>query len=278
MYISESIFSDLNNILASSSSKEDLLHTFHIHYEKIVFDSLKTRYLQKLKKYWLDTTLPLISKTDRCIVIYETRCHPNLEFLIYNLTYFAKEWGLIIYCSKANYNFINDILQHNKFRAILYIVREDEGGKEVRNEYNEFVKSSIFWNSLPCSYIMMCEMDAYLRKPVPDDILLYDYVCCKWPWHSKLAGGGGISFRKVSSMKKICNQYPSLATDIFAQDCWAAEGCIYLNLIYNNTYLVEASHNIDDPIGLHNWWTFIDPVRLSSWMPVYDKYLTICLD
>lgn len=275
MSISESIFSDIHNILASATSREDLLHTFHTHYEKPIFDSLKTRYLSKLKEFWSVTTLPLISNTDRSIVIYETRCHPNLDFLIYNLTYFARGWGLIIYCSKANYNFINNILQHNRFRAILHIVREDEGGKQVRDDYNEFVKSSLFWNSLPCSYILMCEMDAYLRKPVPDDIVIYDYICCNWPWHSLLPGGGGISFRKVDSMKKICKEYPSLTTDIFAQDCWAAEGCIRLNLTYNNTYLVESSHDIKDPIGVHNWWTFINSIKFYDFLPIYEKYLTI---
>jgi hypothetical protein len=274
--MSESLFADSYAILNSSTSRDDVLHKYHILYEQRVFNILRERYLNILKEWWSQYKLPLISETDKCIVLYETRCHLNLEFLIYNLTYFAKGWGLIIYCSKDNYNFINNILDHNKFRAILHIVREDEGGRNVRDEYNEFVKSSIFWNSLPCKYILMCEMDAYLRKCVPDDITTYDYICCNWPWHSDLPGGGGISIRNVSSMKRICNKYPTLSNDIFAQDSWAVEGCNHLNLSYNNTYLVEANHNIIDPIGLHNWWTFINPNE-PIFNHIYDNYLTLVL-
>jgi hypothetical protein len=277
MSISEIIFSNSNEILNSSSSADEALHKFHTLYEQPIFDSLRERYLQKLKSWWYNYDLPIVSSTDRCIVIYETRCHPNLEFLIYNLTYFARGWGLIIYCSKYNHDFINKILNQNKFRAILHIVRDDEGTKSVRDDYNQFTKSYTFWNSLPCKYILMCEMDAYLRKRVPDDITDYDYVCCNWPWHHNLPGGGGISFRKVSSMKRICIEHPQLAKDYFAQDDWAAEGCVSLGLVYNNIYLVEALHSITDPIGFHNWWTFIDVNQISNMSNIYDKYLTLDL-
>ena len=168
-----------------------------------------------------------------------------------------------------------NIIHKNRFRVNLHIVREDEGDKSVRDEYNEFTKSYTFWNSLPCKYVLMCEMDAYLRKKVPDSVTEFDYVCCNWPWHPTLPGGGGISIRNVSSMKKICKEYPHLCNNIFAQDSWAAEGSIALKLSFNNSYLVEADHNIIDPIGFHNWWTFIDPVRLYKMYDLYDKYLTL---
>jgi hypothetical protein len=275
MFISETIFSDSYAILNTASSQDEALHKFHTMYEQPIFNSLRSRYLHKLKDWWNKYELPLVSNTDRCIVIYETRCHANLEFIIYNLTYFAKDWGLIIYCSKANYDYINNILQHNRFRAILQIIRDDEGGKSVRDEYNEFVKLPIFWNSLPCKYVLMCEMDAYLRRHITDDITNFDYVCCKWPWCPNVPGGGGISFRRVSSMKRICDEYPSLAKNIFAQDSWAAEGSIRLNLSFNNTYLVESTHHITNPIGFHNWWTFIKPFEMHNFFSIYDKYLTL---
>jgi hypothetical protein len=272
MFISEYIFKDINKLIDSASSTDDLLHKMHTNYEQPIFDYLRSQHLNYFRKWWHSYILP--SNTENNIVIYETRCHPNLEFLIYNLTYFARNWGLIIYCSKANFNFINNILQHNKNNAVLNIIRDDEGGREVRNEYNEFVKSSKFWDSLNCKYILMCEMDTYLRKKVPNNILDYDYVCCKWPG-TTIPGGGGISFRKVSSMQKICKTYPNLSAEIFAQDYWASEGCIKLNLSYNNTYLVESDRTIIDPIGLHNWWTFIHIVNTESYYYIYDSYLTL---
>jgi len=271
--MSTELFKDANDILQSSCSAEDALHIFHTQYEKRVFDYLKAKYMRQLDGWWKNYSLPLISETDRCIVLYETRCHSNLEFLIYNLTYFAQGWGLIIYCSVANYEFITRILDHNRFKAMLHVVRNDEGGREVRDEYNAFVKSSVFWNSLPCKYVLMCEMDAYLRKPVPDSVIEYDYACCSWPWYKDLPGGGGISIRTVRGMRRICNELPDLSEKHFAQDCWAAEGSVKLGLRWNNTYFVEAAHNIIDPVGFHNWWTFID--ARSACTDRYDKYLTL---
>lgn len=275
MSASLSIFSDCYELIKQVKTKDELLHKYHTYYETPIFDYLRTNYMSQLKSWWDTYTLPIVSETDKCIVIYETRKHPNLEFLIYNLTYFARGWGLIIYCSKENHNYISEILKHNSFRALLYIVRENEGGREVREEYNTFVKSSQFWDSLSCNYILMCEMDGYLRKRVPDDIVNYDYVCCYWPWNNRVSGGGGISFRKVASMKKIATEFPTLTKDYFGQDDWVAEGSLRLNLRCNNSYLVEADHNNIDPIGFHNWWTFINPRNVVYLSNIYDKYLTL---
>lgn len=272
--MSKEIFSDILKIAETATSQDELLHTYHTVYETRIFEYLKSKYLDYFRKWWENYELPLVS-CEKCIVLYETRCHNSLEFLIYNLTYFARGWGLIIYCSKSNYNFIQDILKHNKYKAILHIVREEEGGREVREEYNEFTKREIFWNSLPCKNVLMCEMDGYLKQSLPNNIINFDYVCCLWPWKNDLAGGGGISVRRVSSMKRICKECPFLANEIFAQDSWAAEGCRRLNLSYNNSYLVEAAHSIINAIGFHNWWTFINPLTISKMQHVYDNYLTL---
>lgn len=267
------IFSDCLEIIQSATSSEDLLHKYHVHYQRKIFKYFNDRYLGELKAWWATYTLPV--ETDRSIVLYETRCHENLEFLIYNLTYFARGWGLVIYCSKENHNYITNILKHNRFRATLHIVRDDEGGREVRDEYNEFVKSTVFWNSLPYKYVLMCEMDAYLRKSITNDIENYDYICAIWPWHPELSGGGGISIRNVKSMQKICEKFPALTAEIPAQDFWVAKGCSNLQMSYNNRYFVEADHYNDDPSGFHNWWTFISPEKLVKLYNIYEKYLTL---
>lgn len=275
MTITEYIFSDCHEIIRSATSGEDLLHKYHIHYQKRIFNYLNDRYLGKLKAWWSTYSLPFVSETDRCIFLYEPRCHENLEFVIYNLTYFARGWGLIIYCSKDNYNYIIDILKHNRFRAIVHIIRENQGGIEVRREYNNFVISSTFWNSLPCKYVLMGEMDTYLRKLLPENITNYDYICAKWPWHPDSPGGSGISIRKVEAMKRICRELPTLCTEISDQDFWAAKGCSDLKMSYNNRYFVESDHYNDDPFGFHNWWTFITLDKLVSLHNVYEKYLTL---
>ena len=106
MFISEELFKITNIIKESSISNDDLLHKLHINLEKPIFDYLKSQYLEKFRKWWDTYTLP--SKSKYNIVLYETRCHSNLEFLIYNLTYFAENYGLILYCSEANYDYIKN--------------------------------------------------------------------------------------------------------------------------------------------------------------------------
>lgn len=277
MTITEYIFSDCHNIIRSAISQEDLLDKYHRYYEKKIFSYFKDRYLGQLREWWATYTLPIISETDRCIFLYEPRCHDSLEFLIYNLAYFARGWGLIIYCSKASHTHISNILKHNKFRAILHIVRDDEGGIEARDHYIGLVKSLDFWNSIPCKYLLMCEMDTYLRKSLPSDINKYDYICAKWPWHPHSPGGSGLSIRNVSSMKRICTELPDLHAVIFDQDSWAAEGCKRLNMTFNNSYFVEADHYNTEAVGFHNWWTFISPERLVQLANTYEKYLTLDL-
>lgn len=276
MFESEELFSNAINIYNTATSHADALHKFHTEYEQPIFNLLRSKYLDKLKRWWQTYILPLPS--DKSIVIYETRCHPNLEFLIYNLTYFARGWGLTIFCSDANYTFIKTILGNNSKNADLQVVRKDEGGKEVRDEYNKFTKSIEFWNLFRCSHVLMSEMDSYLRRPIPDTAINYDYICCYWPWHSSLSGGGGISIRNVNAMKSICNTYPTLTDEYFGQDNWAAEGVNRLHLSYNNSLLIEANHGIIDPIGFHNWWTFINPSELYRYYHIYDNYLRLEID
>lgn len=267
------IFNDCYTILRSASSSEDILHKYHFHYQKKIFDYLRAKYLADLRAWWATYTLPIA--TDRYIFFYEPRCHENLEFLIYNLTYFARGWGLIIYCSKENYDYITDILKHNKLRALLFIVRDNQGGPEARNDYNALLMSAEFWNSIPCKYILTGEMDTYLRKALPDDVVNYDYVCAKWPWHPDSPGGSGLSIRRVEAMKQICCEFPTLSTEIPHQDVWVSTGCSRLKLTYNNRYFVEADHHNKDPVGFHNWWTFFDPPKAYIFSDTFEHYLTL---
>ena len=269
-----SILTKSFDLYRTSKSESEYLHNCHITFQQPIYDLLASRYLEKLRTWWDRYTLPMVSETNKAIFIYETRKHTNVEFLIYNLSYFAREYSLIIFCSVENHSFITAILKHNKLRCIVNIVREDEGDASVRDEYNKFAKSAEFWNSVPFEYVLMTEIDTYLRKPLPEELTNYDYVCCEWPWNKTLSGGGGLSFRKVSSMKRILTECPTLQ-EISAHDCWVAAGCEKLQLHCNNTMFVEANHMIKDPIGFHQWWTFLHPSTLMSLLPLYESFVTL---
>ena len=269
------ILSKSFEIYNSSKNHTEYLDACHRTFQQPIYDLLSAKYLDQLRAWWKTYRMPLVTETNKGIVLYETRKNPNLEFFIYNLSYFAKGYGFVIFCSFANYSYITNILGENKYRCILHVIRDDEGGPSVREEYNAFVKSAEFWHVLPFDYVLMAEIDSYLRKPLPKNIETYDYVCCEWPWNKSMYGGGGLSFRKVATMKRIVQEFPNLCNETFPQDCWASAGSKNLEASYNNSYFVEANHSVLDPIGFHQWWTFINPSTLAQMLPVYEKYVTL---
>jgi hypothetical protein len=97
------------------------------------------------------------------------------------------------------------------------------------------------------------ETDCYFRKQVPESIYNYDYVASKWNWLPDEAGGGGLTYRKSSMMKKICD----LGISDQLQDSFASNG---IGILKGKTPTISDlyfSENIysEDCIGVHQWWT-----------------------
>jgi hypothetical protein len=240
--------------------------------EKPIFDYLRAQYLPFLQEWWKTYTLPAATTANRSIVIYETRKHENLEFLIYNSTFYCPNWTLTIYCTHQNYDHICSILAHNKDRAALHIVNEKTGEyTSDRNAYISFMKSRQLWDSIPYEYVLLLEMDAYLLRHVPAT-LTADYYCAPWPWHPDLPGGSGLTIRAVAAMREICAQLPESADAIFDQDYWGGAGIKELKKSFNNSLFIEAGLTIN-PVGVHQWWTFIQPT--PEYIQYYIDYLIL---
>jgi hypothetical protein len=251
---------------APRDNEKTYLHWLRINLEQPIFQHLIDTYLTRLKKWWANYKLPLTSKTNKTIVIYETRILPQLEFHILNTCYFAQGWSLLIYCSAANIGTIRDILGHNKFCAIIHQV---ESTNNDRITYNEFYKSRQFWDTIPGEYALCVEMDSYLRRRLPHDIIeKHDYICSAWPWHVDQPGGGGLSVKRVAAMKRICDELPDFAKMYPDLDGWASHGIKKLGLTYNNSLFTEAAR-LADPYGVHQFWTFYSPDF------DYSKYLEL---
>ncbi len=246
----------LNSAMAGTDAKTHF-HRLRMTLEPIIFNYFIKKYLPTLKVWWQNYKLPLVS--DRAIVIYETRTLPHLEFHILNTCYFARNWSLIIYCSHENIDEIYRILGPNRFRATVRLIEKDD--RSPRDRYISFYKSRQFWESIPATYALCAEIDSYLRKPIPETIRDYDFVCARWPWHSHICGGSGLTIRRVSAMLRICDELPGHAEQYDDLDSWAAYGVKDLGLTYNNTMFMEAAR-IEDPVGLHQWWTFMRPPSL----------------
>lgn len=240
--------------------------------EKPIFDYLRLCYLPFFRNWWKTYTLPAASTAKKSILIYETRQHENLEFLIYNSTYYCPNWTLTIYCTRQNYDYICSILGHNKVHAALHILNEKTGEyTSDRNAYISFMKSAELWTALPFEYVLLLEMDAYLLRHIPAT-LTADYYCAAWPWHLNFPGGSGLTVRNVATMREICERLPESANAIFDQDYWAGAGIQALKKKSDNSLFSEACL-LQNPVGVHQWWTFIQP--MTKYLPFYIDFLTL---
>ncbi len=253
---------DAFETVKEETSLEKVQEHCKIALEKPIFDELRRKYLPFLRTWFANYTLPSYSDTPNILFIYETRCHANLEFILYSSAYFAQGWGLHIICSSSNKDFIVQLLGDKVSNVYIQILSDTVDGYVAnRNSYNEFLKSASFWNSFPESkqWILTVEVDSYLRKSIPiSEMLTYAYCASCWSWKDG-PGGGGITLRSIQAMKDICAQFPTLADEIWPQDCWASEGIHRLGFAYNSTFFMESCLQAD-AIGVHQWWTFCVPL------------------
>jgi hypothetical protein len=239
--------------MESFETEEEYLQQKRVILDPFVLDSLKKLYFPYLKEQWNTKVIPYIS--DKAIIIIERRCHSNLEFLLYNVSYFAPGYAIHIFCSDQNLSYINLIcgsqLKNIHIHSIFDTIGRPEEGKI---EYNNLLKTPEFWNFFKEEHILTIETDSYLLQHIPESIYEYDYVASGWPWLPSEPGGGGLSYRKCSIMKKICELDKSLI-DCPAQDVFASNGIKILGGKYSHKFFTECNI-LENCIGTHQWWTY----------------------
>lgn len=234
---------------------DEQLHRNRVEKEPVIFDVLRRRYLEPLRKWWASYQLPDFKETNKAYLFYEMRDHPNIEFVLYNALCACEGFGLVVYCCGENVERIREVLGHNLDRAEIHVLFEKDIGREVgRKLYNDTLMSLDFWSSFPAEHILICETDAYFCKKLPTDLLNYDYVGYEWPWMPEVAGGGGVSLRKKTAMIRICNE--SKQPPVYGADSWASAGVMELGLTWKNAF--TESDIISEPIAVHQWWSFLD--------------------
>jgi hypothetical protein len=255
-----------------SELTDEKRHEKRIKLEERIFTMLKTKYLDMFKNFWESYSIPRTS--EKCIVIVERRIHPNLEFIIYNAAYFARGWSMAIVCSDTNIDYIREIVK-GKDVHLLEQFKGDPDPKTGKDEYNALLQNASFYMSLPSENLLMMEMDTYLRMPIPDKLLQYDYIAAPYGWDTSMQGGG-LSFRKKSAMINVCMNFKE---KIYPQDIFAYKGIKALN--YSIPPFEEAveyfteSCLYEDPIGFHQWWTYFSLDEQEDDY-FFRQYVTLC--
>ena len=255
----------------SFETEAKYLHQKRLSLDPFIFESLKNLYSPYLKEQWNTKTIPY--KSDKALIIVERRCHPNLEFILHNVSHFAPGYAIHIFCSKVNLSYIKLIcgsqLKNIHVHPIFHTIGTPEEGKI---EYNNLLKTPEFWNFFKEEHILTIETDSYLLQHIPECIYGYDYVASQWPWLASEPGGGGLSYRKCSVMKKICELDKSLI-DCPAQDAFVSNGIKILGGKYSHNFFTECS-NLENAIGTHQWWTYY---HINMPKEIIKHYLTLKL-
>lgn len=218
-------------------------------------------YLQQFEN--LDETYftKISGSTNKHCVIIEPRCHPKLIAVIKNFMYLLQEynWGLIIFHGTDNESYIRSEL--NGWKNVKYVKMNVSNLNPL--QYNKILFSSIFWETLEkikCEHALMFQTDTILLKPNIDDFLHYDYIGA--PWFKKWLdvvdiGNGGLSLRKVKTMKMLTQKYLVFPMN---EDVWFSYVLLEEKKRNNNINLptidVAKQFSVEtifyqDPCGMH---------------------------
>jgi len=214
------------------------------------------KFLHHYKTKFDNEHIQLTTGHNKTAVLIEPRLNPLVELVIKNFMYFLhKDWNLMVICGNKNKDYISH-LSTEIGDIIIYDLQIDN--LTIR-EYNDLCLSKELYNLIPTENMLIFQIDTLLRKPIPDDYLLYAYVGAPWKknvsWFGKTngIGNGGLSLRRKSYMLSIIENYDKKMK--WNEDVIVGTMCKKMNLpmpTYEQAscFAVETVMN-DDSVGIH---------------------------
>ena len=151
-------------------------------------------------------------------IIIENRIVINFEQILKNHIYFLNKnnkdvkWGLQIFHSEGNENFIRNIVDGWENVVLTKLDIEDLDKKS----HTELFKSLDFWESVEGETILNFQIDSLLLREIPENFLQYNFIGAPWskPKEGKFIGNGGLSIRKKSKTIEYLkdDQLPDILT------------------------------------------------------------------
>lgn len=254
--------------------QKETLDRYRCDLEPYIWQHLMIKYGKQLDEFWKTHKFPKKSKYAWTII--ERRCHPNLWFLLRNIAWAGPEFSLYIFCSDENYNFIKSLLG-DKIDTV-HIIKWVKGfatRQEGKDQYAQTFKLAGFYKNIDAEYMIRAEPDTYLRHKVPEYIFTTDFYGAPWAWNLEMPGGGGLHIRKISTMIELCTKANYAGAD--GEDYWLGSKIIeygykYPSLDFRKNVFSE-NFPINDPIGVHQFWTFLDNFEISN-IDKFKEHLT----
>ncbi len=210
--------------------------------------------LSQIKTQLLNYTPSVFNNTNYTAVIIEPRNHKDLEIICKNVMYYLNEsdsdvkWGLKIYHGNKNKEFVNNFTKD--WDVQLENLEVDDLSGIL---YNNMLKTTKFWNTIPTENVLIFQTDTILRRFGIDEFISYNYVGAPWTRYreGKNVGNGGLSFRKKSRMLDITKEFQD--DEITMEDIYF---CKYLKDEDIAPYDIAKKFSVEDvyyknPLGLH---------------------------
>jgi len=131
----------------------------------------------------------------------------------------------------------------------------------------QLMTSPDFYKGINAEYILTFQTDCFFRKKISDEIFVADYYGAPWGWQLKELGGGGITVRNTHRLAELCSKEP-LPEGGCPEDGWINglvkkyEGASVPESI--RYYAFCENFPTPDPIGVHQFWTFIDNFNIQD--------------
>jgi hypothetical protein len=249
----DAIFDD--TILDIRHLNMDEIHERRVKKEALVYGILKAKYGDELERYFLSNAPP--KSGNKCIFIIERRIHPNLVFLLHNIAYFGRDWCIGFICSDVNLDYCKAICgPHTDSIHFLPLFKGSPDRDTARRNYNTLLKSPEFYEGLAHEHLCFVQTDTYFKRHIPNEILEYDYVGAITAWNYNTMVGG-LTFRKKTSMIKICREAPEdYPSEDFHINAGAKHFGMKMPLFLNEDCTITESFFQKNALGIHQWWTF----------------------
>jgi hypothetical protein len=191
---------------------------------------------------------------------------------------YPRGFSLTIACSRENEGYIRNILGKHAETTHFIIPFEANGEYETaHNEYNTLMQSPEFWEQIQADYILSMQTDCYLRKQLPDILWTVEYAAAPWAWSPVYVGGSGLTWRKKEAVLEMCR---IVAKKPIAEDVFFSQRCLMLKKkvlpLEEGEHIFSESRFVDDPVGVHQWWTYLYQTDDESFIERYTKiYMTL---
>ena len=225
-----------------------------LNFRKYTFESHCRIVLVGMLDAWSKNILvkkipPKLSNTeDIPIIMYvEDRTDQNslllLRFSILNTLLMCRlKMGVIVYTTKSSLPCFEKVFDDLKDWVKFLPISNEFIENLNRENFNNLLKTSRFWNQIPSKSILMMQTDAILIEPLDFSLFKYDYIGAPWSsskyissmfytysedlsyelnsfWESMVLnkgmpsnltfGCGGVSIRNTEKMAFICDLEPS---------------------------------------------------------------------